>query len=283
MSEQCLAKDNLFLPAMTIIALKTKIKSFRMRLAAASNVNHCENHCQTPVPVACSNNDITKSEPCPLSNRKRLIPMCMPAMSEVAQALHNLSMEVPATLHLPKHSGSKGCGKRLIAIVPSTDRKRLHHNAKQWMDSTINNATTDESTSHDVVKALIHVPHAADPLALNHVAAIALQVGHKLVKLESEFQQAMLFKANVTKSQVRTLKSCLCTANTASENPISGKTLHEGPIARFMGPKIPNFTATQKKTRTHGPKKAQLPHSSARVSQLRPIGWGSLGHFFLCI
>jgi len=32
-----------------------------------------------------------------------------------------------------------------------------------------------------------------------------------------------------------------------SENPISGKTTHEGPIARFVGPKIRKVTATQQK------------------------------------
>jgi len=63
----------------------------------------------------------------------------------------------------------------------------------------------------------------------------------------------------------------------ASENPIRGKTLHKGPIAHFMGPKIPKFTASwQKKTFTQTKESTtapqQCPHNPIKAYQMGFIG-----------
>jgi len=205
-----LTRNDLF--SVTGLGLRAKLAAFGKRLEGAKHVDRLRFYSDA-VPKEYVVDDITKLDPDPCLCGKYNIPMSVPAMSEVAQALYKLSIRVPEVLQFQKYSGSKGHGKRLIAIVPSTDKKRLYHNAKVWMDSIIDNAATDESTSYDVVKALIRVLHTADPLAFNHVAANVPQLNHSLVKLEPKFQQAMMFKSGVNKSQLRTIKSYLCAAN----------------------------------------------------------------------
>jgi len=139
--------------------------------------------------------------------------MSVPAMSEVAQALLNLSSLVPEVLHLKKHNGSKGLGKRLVGMQPSADTKRLYVNAKLWMEDVIRNATADVIPTYEAVKVLIRVLHSLDPLAFNHVAADVPLSSDSKINLDAEFQQAMMYKADLNKTQIRVLKSYLCAAN----------------------------------------------------------------------
>ena len=132
---QYLSKDDLFIS--TGIGLRTKLVAFAKQLEAKKQDERLKFYSDT-VPTKYSVEDITTIEKDPCLFGKCGIPMSAPAMSEVAQALLNLAERVPEVLHLRKYGGSKGSGKRLVAILPSTDLKRLSYNAKRWMDDIIN-------------------------------------------------------------------------------------------------------------------------------------------------
>ena len=173
----------------------------------------------------CQSEDITKTDPDPCLHGKHVMPMTVPAMSEVAQALLNLSAKVSEVLHLPKHSSSKGFGKRFVAMLPSSEKKHLYQNAKGWMraiakasaiDDNDSNTTTDESMkTHDVVEVLIKVLLTIDPIAFEDVAAAMSDTkSHRSkYKLDPELQQAMMFASGIKQSQMRVLKKHLCYAN----------------------------------------------------------------------
>ena len=220
LSDQCLLKDDLFRPEVTADSLKERIKSFGKRLDAAGLVKHYDFFYDTSVPETHAVNDIATLDHCPCL-KKHNIPMSVPAMSEVATATHNLSELVPEVLHLPKQSGSKGFGKRLVAIVPSTDKKRLCYNTKQWMESITSASTvdaTDETLSvdaHTVVKTFVRVLHTIDSVAVEDAADDLSTTGSSRwkLKLDPELQQGMFFEANLSLSQMQIIKKYLCYSN----------------------------------------------------------------------
>jgi len=150
---KCLLQADLF--AANAIGLRAKVVAFAKQLEANKHNNQMRFYSDT-VPRQHAVKDITTLEKDPCLCGKHGMPMSVPAMSEVAQALLNLSADAPEMLQLPKCSGSKGCGKRTVAVTPSTDKQRLHYNTKKWMDDIISNATTDESVATiDIVRVLI--------------------------------------------------------------------------------------------------------------------------------
>ena len=126
---------------------------------------------------------------------------------------------MPEILQLPKHGGNKGAGKRIVTIVPSSDQRRLYHNAKRWMESLVDNAvTTDEETTdtYDTVHTLVRVLHTLDPLAVEAVAFDLCngdESSCSQYKLDPKLQQAMMFKAGLNLTQMRTIKSYCCYSN----------------------------------------------------------------------
>ena len=215
-SAEYLHKD-LFLPSVSSVGLRSKLKSFGMMLAA--NDHHKTHTSFHDAPETCADKDITTVEPDPCLTKRFGIPMSVPAMSEAAQAIANLSESVPEMSQLPKHGGSKGAGKRIVTMVPSVDKKRLHHNAKQWMQGIIDNATIDnEITSCDIIQVLIRVLHAFDPIAAEDTAESLSSDGdaessRSKCKLDPQLQQAMMFSAGLNLTQMRTIKSYLCFSN----------------------------------------------------------------------
>ena len=201
--------DDLFL--VTGARLKAKLVAFAKRLESETHSNRLRFY-NNLVPKECAVKDITTMPKDPCLNGKHGIPMSVPALTEVAQALLNLSADVQEMLQLPKHSGAKGSGKRLVAMVPSTDKQRLHCNAKNWMGDVINNATTDESSAFDITSVLMRALRSFEPLAFDAAASDAPQVWTKL-KLDAKLQQAMVFAADLRLSQVRTVKKHLCHSN----------------------------------------------------------------------
>ena len=209
-----LEKADLFRPEVTGKDLRDKIKLFAKSISTESLVKHYESFYGS-APVQYKVKDISVLEPCPLLHKKYGIPMNVPAMREVAAALLNLAEDVPEVLQLQKHGGSKGYGKRLVAIVPSMDASRLYYNAKRWMEEIVNFATADEAdmSSYDTVQVLVRVLCSLDADAFNAVASAMPQLDHAKVKLNAELQQAMMFDVHVNFSQMRTIKKYLCHAN----------------------------------------------------------------------
>ena len=215
LSAECLHKADLFVPNTSSIVLRKKLKSFGMQLAA--NDHQTMYNSFHDAPLQYLKEDITTLEPDPCLTNRFGIPMSVPAMSEVAQAIINLAEKVPEILQLSKHGGSKGHGKRIITIVPSSDPKRLYYNAKLWMESLIDNATTNENEdTYDTIHTLVRVLHTLDPLAVE-AAASDLCNGDESIqsqyKLDPKLQQAMMFKAGLNLTQMRTIKSHCCYSN----------------------------------------------------------------------
>jgi len=213
-SPECIKKMDLFRTGIDSKTLRDKTMTFGQNVAADSLVKHYESFYDPP--LQHTGNDIAQLDPDPCLHGKCKMPMSAPAITEVATAVHNLAERVPEVLHLTKCSGSKGHGKRLVAIQPSTDKNRLYQNGKQWLEDVINNAaTTEESslTTCDVIKTLIRILHSLDRMAFNHVAADVPQATHNKIKLDPQLQQAMTYKANLNLTQLRTIKSCLCCCN----------------------------------------------------------------------
>mgnify|MGYP000204837613 CR=1 FL=1 len=217
---QCLSKADLF--RVNAIGIRTKLVAFSKKTEAKNHDEQCQRFYSDKVPAAYSVKDITTLEKDPCLSEKYGIPMSVPAMSEVAQALLNLSMDVPEILQLSKYSGSKGAGKRLVAMLPSSDIKRLYQNAKQWMPDILsaaaidNNAAEDEYLlTYDIVKTLIKVLLTIDPIAFEDVAAAMSNEAsiRSKYKLDAELQQAMMFASGVNQQQMRTIKTHLCYAN----------------------------------------------------------------------
>jgi len=212
---QCLT-DELFRDEIASASLKEQLVAIGKSSAADGLVKHHASFCDQPVEHA--GKDTTKMESCPLSHKKCNIPMSVPAMREVATAAHNLSEKVPKVSQLPKNSGLKGCGKLPITIVPSSNEQRLHSDAKQWMESIIDNAATNESAldAHNIVSVLMRVLLAFDPVAFEDAAAKESMSADSICtkcKLDAEVQQAMMHEANLTWTQLQTIKKHLCCSN----------------------------------------------------------------------
>jgi len=218
---ECSSKEDLFRLEVTSEGLRAKLVAFGKSLAADGLVKHYQDFYDTSVPVNYTIKDTSELEPCPCLWGKHRIPMSLPAITEVVTAIHKIAEQVPEVLHLPKCGGAKGHGKRLVAVVPSSDKHRLYPNAKLWMETIIENATTDETSTFDIIKALIRVLHAFDSLAFEQVVADVPQVGHAHLKLDAELQQAMVFATNLNLSQMRTIKSHLCCADLDTFQPES--------------------------------------------------------------
>ena len=213
-SSECLSKADLFVPEVTVRGnLRAKLAAFGKSLAADSLVKHCQDFYKPAASVTHSVKDIEILEPCPCLKGKYGMPMSAPAMTEVATAMFNLAADVPEALQLQKHGGSKGVGKRLVAITPSSDKRRLCHNAKLWIEDIIDVATTDETPRYDIVKALISALRTFDTLAFEQVVADVPQIGYSKLKLNPELQQVMVHAAGLNFSQMRTVKSYLCYVN----------------------------------------------------------------------
>jgi len=196
--------------------------AFAKQLKVNSHTERCERFYDKP--KQCTFKDITTLEPCPLLHTKCNIPMSAPAMTEVATAVINLADQVPELLQLPKFGGGKGHGKRIITITPSADKRRLHCNAKRWMEDVMSaaSASADESTamdSYDIVSVLIRALLTFDPLVVNDIASMVPESSLTKVKLDPEVQQAMMHAANLGWSQLRTIKSHLCFANMDAFQP----------------------------------------------------------------
>jgi len=89
MSADHIRKADLFLPNVSTVSLKKKLKSFGMQLATNDHQKtHASFHDAPQVHV---NKDMTTMEPDPCLTNRFAIPMSVPAMSEVAQATIDLS------------------------------------------------------------------------------------------------------------------------------------------------------------------------------------------------
>ena len=216
LSPEHLTKVDLFRPEVINRhgALRNKIVAFGKSLAADSLVKHCEEFCQPTEPVKHTAKDVADVEKCPFLTEKHNIPWSVPATTEVATATFNLASDVPEVLQLQKRGGSKGAGKRLVAMTPSSDKKRLCCDARQWMEDIVDVAmTTDETSTFDIIKVLLWVLNNMDPLAFTHVAAEIPGSTFEKHKLDPELQQAMKCKANLNVSQLRIIKQFLCCSN----------------------------------------------------------------------
>jgi len=212
-SQDCLVKNDLF--RVRAVSLRAKLVAFAKKAKVKSHDERCQRFCGNKVPSSCAVKDTTTSEPDPCLHGKRNAPMSVPATSEVAQALLNLSVDVPEIFHLQKHSGSKGSGKRIIAMTPSTDKRRLHGNAKLWMHNIVDIATTDETSAFDIAHVSIRLLRAIEPLAFEDIVMTLAEseTSRSRCKLDPELQQAMVHKANLGASQLRTVKQCFCCSN----------------------------------------------------------------------
>jgi len=120
---ECLAKENLFRTEVNSKCLRASLMEFGRNLATDGLVQHLESFYDPP--KQCTGKDITKLDADPCLYGKYRIPMSLPAITEVTTAMYNLADTVPEVLHLTKHSGSKGVGKTLVAVQPSSDKTRL--------------------------------------------------------------------------------------------------------------------------------------------------------------
>jgi len=218
LSLECVSKADLFRPGVTDKSLRDKIEALGKSLSTESLVQHLESFYDPPKEHECK--DITMLAPDPCLYGKYRMPMSVPAITEVATAIVNLSTDAPEALQLQKCGGSKGAGKRLIVVVPSSDKKRLFYNAKQWMESIMSDAVSTVGRA-DAVKVLVRVLHTINPLAVEDAIALLDLDTRSKCKLDPELQQAMMCDANVNWSQFRKLKSCLCYSNLDTLQPES--------------------------------------------------------------
>ena len=209
--DQHLEDEKLFRPGMSAGSLRAKLAAFGKQLEINNHTKQYDLFYTAPTQHAVK--DITTLEPDPCLTKKFHIPMSVPAMAEVAQALINLAEDAPEILQLPKFGGSKGHGKRILTIVPSINKQRLFLNAKEWMQSIIEHSTTNDTSTFDAVTVLIRVLLALNPMAFTHVAAEVPDSCLSKHKLAPDIQEAMMHKANLTLTQLRTIKSYLCYAN----------------------------------------------------------------------
>jgi len=217
-SPEHLKNDDLFCPEIMTRrgCLIAMLMDFGKSPAGDGVAKHFESFCDGSVSNAHAVKDTGELEPCPLSHKKCGTPMSVPAIAEAATAMLNLAEDVPEFLQMPKQSGAKGSGKRIVTIVPSSNETRLCGDSKQWMQSTIDTgATTSESslTVHDIVETSIQALFSIDSIAFETVAADKPEASHVKLKSDPELQQAMTFAADLSQSQVRTVKTCLCCSN----------------------------------------------------------------------
>jgi len=219
-SAEYIRKPDLFRPELSTVGLQKQLKEFGLKLAANDHEKTYSSFHEAP--VIYSKKDIRTLPPNPCLTNRFKIPMQVPAMAEVAQAIINLSEEVPEILQLPKYGGSKGSGKRIIAIVPSPNKDRLYHNSRKWLLDVIQNAAIDDESSdldtYDIVYTLVRVLHTLDPMAVEDIASDIYnnnneESGPSQYKLDPRLQQAMMFKAGLNLSQMRTIKSYCCYSN----------------------------------------------------------------------
>jgi hypothetical protein len=115
----------------------------------------------------------------------------------------------PKVLELPKYGGSKGTGKKLLAITSSTTEKSLYLNAYRWMPALINMAIEDDSelSKYHVVFNLIKVLSAIDIQAFSDVCQSS-RAGDKVAKkrMDPMIQKAMMYDAHLSQSQFKIVR-----------------------------------------------------------------------------
>ena len=115
--------------------VRSKIKAFGTKAASKSNNKHykqCRALFKEEDDIAFEREKIQDIDPndYPFFTNRCHIPLTLSAMRDLTQSLINLSERVPEVLYLNKYAGSKGQGGRLVAVVPSANKKRLYDNAK---------------------------------------------------------------------------------------------------------------------------------------------------------
>ena len=134
------------------------------------------------------------------------IPMVLPALHDLQQAIAVVADVVPAVLDLPKHGGSKGLGKRMISITPATSEKSLYANAKKWMPRIIEAAIADdcELARYHVVSTLLKVLLTIERQSFIDVSRSKVNMMQQ--KFEALTQKALTYEGSFSNSQIKILR-----------------------------------------------------------------------------
>jgi hypothetical protein len=145
----------------------------------------------------------------PLLTERFKIPMAIPAFHDILQGILKLSTSIPQVLELPKHGGSKGTSKRLLAITSSTTEKSLYLNASRWMPKLLETVVADDESKlskYHVVSALIRVLLSVDEQAFIDVCRSSRAGLKEQRQLDSMLQKALVHDAHLTQKQFRLIR-----------------------------------------------------------------------------
>ena len=218
-----LTADDLFIDSSSPADVRIKLQAFGKKIAGSTNSHHyqrCRRLFKDEADVEFEREkiqDIDQND-YPFFTNRCHIPLTLSAMRDLTQSLVNLAERVPEVLYLNKYAGSKGEGGRLVAIIPSADKKRLYYNAGMWMESVVAAAVYDDGKSkldtYDVVNVLLRVLRTIDETAFEDLAVATLsehsESYRSRLKIDPELQLAMITKAGIKAHQMRTIKSYLC-------------------------------------------------------------------------
>jgi hypothetical protein len=131
------------------------------------------------------------------------MPVVLPALRDIIQAILKIAETVPEVLELPKQGGNKGTGQQLIVITPSVTEERLCRNAKQWMPKLLDTAVDpcSELSNYHAISSLIKVLSKLDSQAFVDVCRSSTHGEIQRSKIDKMLQKALMCDAHLSQSQ----------------------------------------------------------------------------------
>jgi hypothetical protein len=135
------------------------------------------------------------------------LPFRLSVINDLLHCMVKLSEEVPDVLHLMKQSGSKGLGRRLIAVVPCADNSpaNFNQNAKQWMPSLFSALGIGEEDKYFACFHMLNLLRVECTEAFEDLCRTKSTMVSEF-KMDPLRQIAMFSECNITYNQGRTMR-----------------------------------------------------------------------------
>jgi hypothetical protein len=138
---------------------------------------------------------------------KYALPFRKSVVNDLIHCFVKLADEVPDVLHLMKQSGSKGLGRRLVAVIPCIDNSpaNFNQNAKQWMPSLLAALGVDEDNKYFPCFHLINLLRCESTEAFEDVCRTNSTMAADF-KMDPLRQIAMFSECNLSYTQGRVMR-----------------------------------------------------------------------------
>ena len=216
LSPEHLDSPSLLNPDADLNSFRTRIQESGVRLQVESNDNRCN--------ILAGDNDkldqaiATKYTPF-------LDRFCMPPRKSAIQSFLHFALQIDqehpgiGILQLEKFGGTKGYGRKLVAVLPGDTPVNFYKNGKQWLPNLYKAIAGNNLSEYDVCFLLTKLHRYHNEAAFEDVCRTKSNMAKKF-KLDPYRQIAMFHHTNLTYEQGRGMRPFL---NADNCNPLQSE------------------------------------------------------------